>query len=877
MNSRYFFKNALIFIAFLLSSCTNFLNGGAVVEELKDAIAYNNAEIVNIKFYCPKEMGKINPENSYSAHFGFDFETQFILNTQDYAIKNPSSILEAVSFVNENQSRSDCIEFAVQEQSQEEKDKGIYRIKAKVTKAADDILIRPVCFAIPRITSTSPDFYSDGINANAPIIISYNLPVEDENTPADESLFQFGPEKIRLTYSSFNMSTFFEAPVLNESKTTIKIIPKTPQLIKFINEQNAIHIDVKVSFGNEIAAVKEGVTIPLYESELSTFTVRYKPDEELTPPVKDTFFVTREPITLETAGTIDGTQIFTQKDFITDVLDDTWEHTSEIIRNRNNGTIYIYGRFYDAESGVKSVTLTEQRTNEWTNSEAVQDSLYEFTYDENSENAEFVSGDNGYTEFCIKHSLVSEEGAVRVNVFVNDVCANPSKAESLSVIKRTYYDFYDLYLYNMPRNLYWNKDYPDLNVLSSNLKNIKIYKFIDDGDNYYYDQMPSDLAEVVYGHAVVGGDNFTVYAEYKDKNGVKRKEKFSNFDEQEQCWNLDLDVESVAGLKLKIIAIDDIGLTGEKEFQFPYNPSIKTVTEKTGYKQISFNKAGGVSFIQVFTKDEQGKLSGEDIVETWNNKTAKIYDGRDYWLLPYGDYGNNLCGELYHLVLENEKPSVPVITNEPTITKSDKEQYWNINFEIENADIYDAIYCDYKYTRSNGASSSYKCIKDTYEYNPFISISTYELYLSTSFSFSFYGIKDGMSSDTKTVTMDKITDPKYDDKPPSLSINRIRYDSYTVKLTDYESGPEFGIFGIGGKTYILNSDNSFSVTIPASCINDNFMLYNRNGYEGYYCKVNFLARDVSGNITEDEYYLYKPYYKIPQISSYIKNNSKCNL
>ncbi len=883
MTIRNFFKKPFTFIgglciciALLFSSCSNFMNAGNVSEEIKDAIAYNNAQIVNIKFSCPKEMGKINPEASYAAHLGFDFEVQFIPNTQDYAIKNPSEILEAVSFVNEEQSRSDCIEFTVQEQSQEEKDKGIYRIKTKVIKAADDILVRPACFALPKITSTSPLFYSDGINANAPIIISYNIPIEDENTPASESLFQFGPEKIRLTYGSIDMTTFFEAPVLNEAKTSIKIVPKAQQLIKFINEQNALHIDIVVSLGNEIAVIKEGITIPLSEKEKSTFTVRYKPDEELTPPVKDTFFVTREPITLASAGTIDGTKIFTQKDFITDVLDDTWEHTSEIIRNRNNGTIYIYGRFYDAESGVKTVKLTEQRTNEWQNSEHVTDPLYEFTYEENSENAEFKSDENGYTDFCIKHTLVSEEGAVRVNVFVNDVCTNASKAESLSVIKRTYYDLYDLHLYNMPRDFYWGTNYADLNVVNNNHKNIKLYKFIDDGDNYYYDQMPPDLAEVVYGHAVVGGENFTVYAEYKDKNGVKRKEKFSNYDEQEQCWNLDLDVESVAGLKLKIIVIDDIGLIGEKEFQFPYNPSIKTITEKTGYKQISFNKAGGPKYIQVFTKDEQESFSGEKIVDLFN-ETAKIYDGRDYWLLPYGEYGissNNLCGELYHLVLGNEKPATPVITNEPTITKSDKEQYWNINFEIENADIYDAIYCDYTYTQSNGSSGSYKCIKDTYEYNPFISISTDSLYKYSTFSFSFYGIKDGMSSDTKTVTMDKITDPKYDDKPPSLSITRTSYDSYIVKLTDKESGPEFGMFGIGGKTYILDSNNSFSVIIPASYIKDNIMLYNRNGYNGYYCKFDYLARDVSGNTTKNEYLVNEPYNKIHAISSYTKNNSE---
>lgn len=823
-------------------------------------------------------MGTVYPETSYTEKLGYDHEIQFIPNTENFTIKNPKQIFKAVSRLNEDESRADCISFTVIEQSDEDKNHGMYRVKARIEKDVDDILIKPDCLELPRIIRTSPDFYSDGINANAPVIISYNIPVESESVSQNQSLFQFGAEKIRLLYGSTDMSPYFETPVLNSEKTTIKIVPKTKQLIQFINNQNAIYIDVTVSFGKEMAAVKDGVTVPLYESEASNFTIRYKPYEELTPPVKNSFFVTRTPMTLETASSIDGTQIFTQNDFITDLLEDTRNHTTEIIRNRNNGTIYIYGRFYDDESGVKSVKLTEQKTNEWQTSERVMDRLYEFTYYEDSENVEFASDENGYTEFCIKHQLVSEEGAVRVNVFVNDACANASKAESLSVIKRTYFDFYELDIYNFNNDIYFWRDYVDMNDYDRNHKKLKIYNFVDYDDNYYYGNMPSELAEVIYGEAVISGENFTIFAEYKDKNGVIRNEKFINFNEQEQYWSLDLDVDTVAGLKVKITVVDDIGVSGEKEFVFPQKLAISSVSAASNGKRVSFFKGNGTEYIQVFKRDEQGNFSGEKIISSFSdNLTAVFHTDGDYWLLPYGNdnySGVNCFGELQHLVLGNNPPETPVITQAPVLTQSDFAQGWNANFEIENADIYDSIYCDYTFARSNGSSSGSRCIKNEEEYTPYIQISTSSLYSCINFTFSFYGIKDGLTSAKKTVTMNPITDPKYDDYPPSLSINRTSWDSYVIKVIDKESGPEFGILSVGNKTYILNSENSFSVTLPVSFLKDNLQSFNMGGSENDYCKINYLARDNSGNTVEDEEYMIISMDNyIPQISSYSKTDS----
>lgn len=874
----------IVIATLLLSSCENFLKGAEVKEEIEYAIAYNNAKQINLKISCKEEMGKVYPETSYIARLNFDFEIQFIPNTQNYAIKDTSKIFKAVSRVDESQNRDDCIIFTTQEQTEDDKAKGVYRVKAKVVKDVNDILIQPECLELPRIISTSPDFYSDGINANAPIIISYNIPVEDSNTPKSQSLFQFGTEKIRLHYGSIDMSKYFENPVLNSEKTTIKIVPKAQELIKFINDQNAIHIDIKVSFGNEIAAVKEGVVIPLYESEASNFTIRYKPYEEKTPPVKETFFVTREPITLITAGSIDGTKIFTQEEFITDIMDDTLNHATEIIRNRNNGTIYIFGRYYDDESGVKSVVITEQRTHDRLTNARVMDTIYEFSYDENSPDAEFSNDGNGYTDFCIKHTLVSEDGAVNVEATVNDACQNGARTERLSVIKQTYFDFYRLDLYNMPREIDLENNYIPLDVYNDNLKNLKIYNFVDDGDYYSCDDLPYDLSEGIFGRVVISGENFTIWAEYKDKNGITQKEKFSDYDEKSNSWNLDLDVDTVVGLKVKIIAIDDIGLQGGKEFIFPSKPAIISVEQKTeneiSYKKVSFFCEDGPDCIQLFSKNQMDEFLEEAIVDNWSdNLKVNIYPNKDYWLLPCGTYNSEsvyLCGELMHLVIATGEPAeAPTVSEEMTITKGNSNEIWKMNFSIENANDYDCIYCDFAKHASYTQGTKTLIIKKGDDYNPFVEIETRDLY-NCKFCFTFYGIKDGIKSKTTTIDKQKITDPKYDDKPPYFYLNRSSYDVYTAKFGDMESGPELCVCTIGEKTFVGNGSNT-SITIPASLIIDNIEEYNVNGKISKYCKINYLAKDIAGNIIESETHAYQGYYRIPLISSYTKNNSSWDI
>lgn len=163
-SKKTFLWSALFFILLLatfhLTSCENFLNAGKISDEIKDAIAYNNAKTVNVSIECKEDMGTVFPQLSYQAKVGYPFEVQFIPNSENYIIRDLSTIFQAVSRIDKEQSRADCVEFKVADQTFEDKKAGLYRIEVKVVKYADDIQITPDCIPCPAIKATSPEQYN---------------------------------------------------------------------------------------------------------------------------------------------------------------------------------------------------------------------------------------------------------------------------------------------------------------------------------------------------------------------------------------------------------------------------------------------------------------------------------------------------------------------------------------------------------------------------------------------------------------------------------------------------------------------------------------------------------------------------------------------
>lgn len=844
------------------------MNAGKVSDEIKDAIAYNNAKSINVSLYCKEETGTIFPQPTYQAKLGYNFEVQFIPNTDNCLIKNPAKILHAVSRIDSTQSRDDCVEFTVAEQTAEDKKAGLYRIKVKIIKDSDDIRLEPECIERPRIISTYPEYVATGVNINTPIEITFNMPVDNA---------AFDTNAISVTSGAADMSTYFEAPAFNAEKTTVVLYPNTDDLISYMESEHASFVDISVSVGTAITSTVDELVLPLTQIGKNNFTVRYKPVKEETAPVKEVFFVTRNQITVETASTVSAEERFTQESFITDDEEDTRRNRSQIIKNRSNGIVYIYGRYYDKESGVRSVIVQEQRTHDWYTCAAVSDDPYSKTYNFNSENTEFVIKGNGYTEFCIKHTIKSEDGAVDIKVTVADGCNNKAEVEQLTtIVRRSICLNSYLTLYNLPRGISTSNPLTLETYNPDNHTTITFYDYDSDKviNNHDYeagDWLPSDLCELFFAYVGITADQLTVSAEYKDRNGTIRTDEFI-YDKEAKSRSLKLQVDSINDLELKIIVVDDIGLRGELIFDFPPTLAIAEVSSDEGhdeYKNVKFCGTAKADFLELYvletdsnynTSIQRYDVSYIDGVRL--SAPVKIYSDKTYKVFSC----TKLSGGTFRLAGDEQQVSVPsqASIDAPTITKHTIETYnnpegsspgWNVKFTIANRDDYDVIFIfgeglgpdyptnpnDHKYL----ANHYYKegedivCCFDTadlFKYN---------------YTISCYGIKDGQKTKTGSYTnLKRLTAARYDNVRPRIILERTSSEKYTATLIDNESKPDFGILSIGDESFILKADNEYTCEIPITIIYDNTKFVTSDGITTPKFFYYFKGMDKAGNVTE---------------------------
>lgn len=135
----------VIFCLFSLLSCSNFLEGGNFKEQLEADIAYADAAECTLIVSSDASFGNFLSFGEKKCRVGYSIDLQFTLNTNFYGLKNPDTVLEAVSSKNNALSRADCVSFTVTDGN---KISGVYKITVKLLKAASDILIRPACYLL---------------------------------------------------------------------------------------------------------------------------------------------------------------------------------------------------------------------------------------------------------------------------------------------------------------------------------------------------------------------------------------------------------------------------------------------------------------------------------------------------------------------------------------------------------------------------------------------------------------------------------------------------------------------------------------------------------------------------------------------------------
>lgn len=583
----------------VLTSCENFLNGSKVRQQIEEQIEINNSNPVTIYISVEQGSGSVNPER-ISAKKKQKFDLVF----------TPSASWQFIGWEVYNHQTGQKIENAISFADSSSAD-----TKITVVKALENMEIRPRCLKV----LVTPEPASKNW-ANIPIKILFNVPVEQE--VADSVKIEYGGVSLREL-------SLFEEPVLSDDKTLITITPKPTELAAYITDQNLSLIKLDVILGSKIKTQR--VEIPLNPS-FQNYTVWYETFVEQEKPVINDFFVTRVPSAENipalnlTLNTINAKDKFVQK-----TIEDLEKSDEDILQNRTSGTVYLYGRCYDKDSGVESITVYEKRTNQQDGYSIIGTLLEEeeviTKYTAESSDAEFLRDENGNLVFRIKYTLQGnaddpKNGAVRLKLEAKDMAGNASEKTSgialikineillgdIKVYNNLYNCFYEEGSINHPSlygGLEWQKTYDfDYEYYEQNAK--KIYfndftKYYSDDDEVSWSSISTytDIHEFVYKNTVISADKLTVRMQLMD--GSEQKSANLQYDSEQHTWNIDLkqafDGIDLSGKGIKLIVTDGLGITGEKELTHPWKADClcNDINNKYKIKMISNDYEASVS------------------------------------------------------------------------------------------------------------------------------------------------------------------------------------------------------------------------------------------------------------------------------------------
>ena len=865
---------AFFFMVLLLASCKNFLKSTEIKKEIEESIAFANAESCNLVFKADESMGVFLVDSSKGFKLGHSTKIQFSVNKDYYVFKT----LEAVSLIDNNVSRSDYVEFTV-DKKESNVENGIYTIYVKVLSITNDILIRPVCIPYPVITSYSPASVADAHFANEPIQITFNIPMEAEDVSKEDSIFNFKTNNIQLTYNGNSVIQYFENPVFNKEKTILTIAPKGPELKTIIKTS---YIDVQVSIKDNLNIVQDDVQLPFKQNEMSSFTVRYKPEIEEVKPKIDSLFVTRNEYSIEEARNLSSDYKFSEGGI------DKYD-SNKVNKNKTRDTIYIYGSCYDADSGVKEIAVIEQRKKDSKDETVTEYAKKAVPYTQ--DNSVFETKD-GTTEFCIEHKLQAADGLIQLTVICYDACNNfVEYTGEINVVKKSSIQFYsgDISIGNHP-GIEINSE-ESIEQFNSNLNKLRVNAGRSGGAFGH-----SGYADcVIYGNVCTDPALLTLNLKYTDKDNILHDEDFEYYDVTDPDdsyqqnpigWTLELkNFGNVSGKQLFLTITDDLGNSYGKTFTFLTEPSL--IFGRKQYKQGSSNYYGTFASY-VF---DSGVLTKQvSLIEknTTNNAITEQYvtqsDTNSYdVLIP------SSCCE-YRLMFANNGLYSPIGTQTfkqsdynstgletiyletdgyPKVEKSSKDGYLDITVKLyetqsENLwDSYDSFFIEYAgETIANFEPQSQTCKFQLNTYNCF----------RFNQPFTVYGVKD-KSFNYYSATLPKVTDVSKDNAPPRFYrdpalwqlVDGFDYKDHhncEIKVWDRESGIS--------KVYVITKDNKeillynnpvgfkndpddgyftnsslLCVKIPLSYIMSNHVMINGNAY------VNIGVEDAQGNKTQE--------------------------
>ena len=174
------FAGALIVLC-LFASCDNFLNSGAIKEEIKNTIAYNNASEIQILIQPVEGTGSCVPTGNNKVKKGYDFEISFS--------ENPAySFIKWTAVTNDNAAKAvtEGVEF---------EDETSPKTKVKISNATVALRLLPVCEERIAVSGEpSPRYDTLGVSRDRSISVSFTKPLAESSFIFEENEIPAGAQ-----------------------------------------------------------------------------------------------------------------------------------------------------------------------------------------------------------------------------------------------------------------------------------------------------------------------------------------------------------------------------------------------------------------------------------------------------------------------------------------------------------------------------------------------------------------------------------------------------------------------------------------------------------------------------------------------------------
>ncbi len=501
--------------------------------------------------------------------------------------------------------------------------------KTKITVKASDsgISISPLCVMLPAVLNVTPGFEQDGVSAITPIKFTFNMPVEPEDTLLSETEFTY--ENISIVSNGESVKELFENPVLSDDKKSLLITPNPIKVRNYITAKNVAYINITVTLHDSIRIQKDNEIYSIVQNEKSEVKLRYNATIESAKPVSYGIGASKTASTLELVEALPADKKFVQ---ITDI---TAASNDDILKNVVLDKFYIYGKFYDKDSGISSIIIQETLERNSQGNEVDRTGItnsYDFIKEFPLSQIEYTA-DNNYTNFVLEYEIKSKsKGAVKLEIFAKDKCENISEnPEILYAIIPIDMDIETIspINYEYPVVPGSQKDfYRD--EYNANLKNIKIYQnatLENKGFSCKFDN-------TVYGTVKVPYDSYVFSCEYTNKAGTVVNESMI-YDSAKGIWSILLDIDSVYLKSFKVTVRDVYGRQQSKFYSFPGKLLLEKVTNSGGYRAKFISTGPGTGKVLLYRDD-----SGEKYMDS---STNYLKVGIDYYPVALN---GNLWGEI---------------------------------------------------------------------------------------------------------------------------------------------------------------------------------------------------------------------------------------